>query len=208
MLKEKRREQVLLRATEIFSEKGYYSTNVSDIIEKAGIARGTFYLYFQSKRQVFDSIIDTLLKEIDLRLKPIALEPGSPPPLEQLQENATRVLTYLLDNRQLTQILLQHAEGLDQECDEKLDGFYQKLADMIGSSLKHGIAMGLVRQCNTRLTAYSIIGLVKEVIRQLISSDEDIADLDEVGEELLKFGLLGVLLTVPPHYRWIKGESK
>ncbi|MEE9199623.1 MAG: TetR/AcrR family transcriptional regulator [Dehalococcoidia bacterium] len=207
MLKEKRREQLIYYAGEIFSEKGYYSANISDIIKRAGVARGTFYLYFEGKRQLFDSIIDTILRETARCLRPIELSPGSPPPLEQLRDNTIRVITYLLENKQLTGILLRHAEGLDKECDEKLDRFYRTLAALIESSLKHGIQMGLVRQCNTRLTAYGIIGLGKEAIRQLISTHEDIPDLDEVVGELMNLGLLGLLLTVPPHYRWTKAAA-
>ncbi|MFQ5872819.1 MAG: TetR/AcrR family transcriptional regulator [Dehalococcoidia bacterium] len=208
MLKEKRKEQLIHYAGEVFSEKGYYSANVADIIGRAGIARGTFYLYFDGKRQIFDSVIDILLQEIDRRLKPIDLASGSPSPFDQLRDNASRVLTYLWENRQQTLILLRHAEGLDEECDRKLEQFYRKLEDMIQSSLNHGVEMGLVRQCNTRLAASCIIGLGKEAIRQLISSHEVAPDLGELVEELLNFGLLGVLLNVPPHYRWITGEKR
>ena len=208
MLKAQRRERLIKSAGEVFSEKGYFSANVSDIIQRAGIARGTFYLYFDGKRQVFDSITDTLLEEIEECLKPIDLSKDAAPPLEQLHSNVTRVLGYLLNNRPLTQILLRHAEGLDKESDRKLDRFYATLADMIEASLKHGIEMGLVRECNTRLTAYCIIGLSKEAIRQLISlQQEPMPDLDELLEELLNFGLQGVLLTVPPHYRWTNQEQ-
>jgi AcrR family transcriptional regulator len=207
MLKEKRREQLIRSAGEVFSEKGYFSANVSDIIQRAGIARGTFYLYFDGKRQVFDSITDTLLKEIEGRLKPIDLGKDAAPPLEQLHSNLTRVLSYLLDNKPLTQILLRHAEGLGKESDQKLDRFYAKLANMIEASLKHGVEMGLMRECNTRLTTYCIIGLGKEAMRQLTSSQQGpIPDLDELLEELLSFGLQGVLLTVPPNYLWTNND--
>ena len=47
-----RREQVLLCAQRVFSRKGYHAAGVADIIQAAGVARGTFYLYFESKRRV------------------------------------------------------------------------------------------------------------------------------------------------------------
>jgi AcrR family transcriptional regulator len=43
-------------AKELFSEKGFKNTNVPDITEKAGIATGTFYLYYVSKEQLFMEI--------------------------------------------------------------------------------------------------------------------------------------------------------
>ena len=205
MLKEKRRQQLLNCAGEVFSQKGYYAANISDIIDRAGVARGTFYLYFEGKWQIFDNIINTMLGEIERCLKPIQLTPGSLPPLDQLRDTVNRVFAYLLQNKNLIQILLHHAEGLDKESDEKLAKFYQRLADMIESGIKHGIEMGLIRQRNPRLAAYCIIGLGKEGIGQLIASREAGSDLDELLEEFLSFGLLGILLTVPPHYRWING---
>jgi len=44
--REERRAQVLRHAKRIFAHKGYHRTNVADIISRARIARGTFYLYF------------------------------------------------------------------------------------------------------------------------------------------------------------------
>ena len=43
-----RREQVLRHAKRIFARKGYHRTNIADIIARAHIARGTFYLYFRT----------------------------------------------------------------------------------------------------------------------------------------------------------------
>jgi AcrR family transcriptional regulator len=43
-------------ATELFSEKGFADTNVSEIVKKTGMAVGTFYLYYPSKEQLFMEI--------------------------------------------------------------------------------------------------------------------------------------------------------
>jgi AcrR family transcriptional regulator len=45
----------------VFKEKGYHATSVNDIIDAAQIARGTFYLYFTSKREVFAELSATFL---------------------------------------------------------------------------------------------------------------------------------------------------
>ena len=47
-----RREQILSAARLVFDEKGYESATVSEIVSAAGVAQGTFYLYFPSKRDV------------------------------------------------------------------------------------------------------------------------------------------------------------
>ena len=45
-----RREQLLAAARKVFREKGYDGATISDIVEVAGVAQGTFYLYFSSKK--------------------------------------------------------------------------------------------------------------------------------------------------------------
>ena len=45
--KRRKRESLLNNAFELFTQKGITDTTISDIVEKAGVAKGTFYLYFQ-----------------------------------------------------------------------------------------------------------------------------------------------------------------
>ena len=47
-----RRQQILTAARSVFEEKGYETATVSDIVQRAGVAQGTFYLYFPSKKDV------------------------------------------------------------------------------------------------------------------------------------------------------------
>ena len=117
MLKKNRREDILKAAIGIFSHKGYHDTSISDIIKKAGIARGTFYLYFETKRQIFDSILNTFLIELDSCIRKIEIGENKPTPIEQLKGNLIRVFTLLIENPDLSRILLRHATGLDQESD-------------------------------------------------------------------------------------------
>ncbi len=194
MLKERRQEQVFHAAKEVFSEKGYAKTKISDIIQRAGIARGTFYLYFDSKQHIFSNLLEYLLEEFDQRIHTIELAEGAPPPLAQLRDNLTRIITVALDEPQLIRTLLHHATGPDEELDRKLEDFYTHVTDRIEWALKLGISMGLVRPCHTRLVAYSILGSIKEVMRQLASQGDTSLDVPEVVESLLSFGLHGVLV--------------
>src|SRR5438552_1828440 len=59
-LREERRAQVLATARRLFAERGYHNTSISEIIAACRIARGTFYLYFESKRAIFDELLDDL----------------------------------------------------------------------------------------------------------------------------------------------------
>ncbi len=53
-----RRNEILDAAEEMFAVQGYDSTSVQQLIDKIGIAKGTFYYHFKSKEEVMDGIID------------------------------------------------------------------------------------------------------------------------------------------------------
>ncbi len=190
MERQARRAQVLRHAKRIFARKGYHRTNVADIIERAGIARGTFYLYFQNKKDLFEELLEQVVGELTTRIQRLRVGAEHPDPVQQLRDNLGRVLDYVLAERELTDILLNHSTGFDRELDEKIQDFYDRIAALIQRSLDLGIQMNLVRKSNTRATSYAILGGIKEVIGMLSRSRE--TDTAEFVEEILDFGLRGV----------------
>jgi TetR/AcrR family transcriptional regulator, fatty acid metabolism regulator protein len=195
--KDRRRKQVLHSARDVFARKGFHETSVSDIIRRAGIARGTFYLYFKNKRHIFYCLLEALLQELDQHVETIRLGSREPPPLEQLRDNLARVITFSLQKPEIVRILFHHATGLDGEFDRMLDDFYGRIADRIEWALKTGIEIGLVRQCNTRLVAFAVMGSMLEIIRQLASKGIPPRNLRAVLDNLIEFGLRGVLVEKP-----------
>ena len=186
--------KILEAAKKVFADKGYHGASVKDIIRKAKIARGTFYLYFTGKRHIFDCLLDSILEGIDQRVHTIRVGPGNPPPLLQLRGNVERALEVLLTDSNLAHILLNYAVGLDPESCQKLAVFYEKIADRIEESLRLGMRMGLVRPCRPRLTAYIILGCLKEVIASLSRRKEKHPPLRSIVDEILQFGLKGVYI--------------
>jgi len=181
-------------AKEAFASRGYRATSISLIVRDAGIARSTFYQYFDSKLHLFQSILDTFLLDLHDSIRPISLAPAAPTPLDQIQDNLTRVLNLVMGERDLTRIILHQTNTLDHTVVQKLEDLYSEAAGMIQRSLDLGVAMNLVRPCDTRLTSYSIVGAVKEVIFQLTSSQEPQPPIEDLVRELLEFGMGGILL--------------
>lgn len=58
---EKRKKELLKIAYEMFLTQGYENTSVDEIIEKAQIAKGTYYYHFQSKEQMLEEVIDMMI---------------------------------------------------------------------------------------------------------------------------------------------------
>jgi AcrR family transcriptional regulator len=51
-------------AEEVFNTYGYYDASIVKITEAAGVAQGTFYVYFRSKKEIFDEVVADLNRRV------------------------------------------------------------------------------------------------------------------------------------------------
>jgi len=195
MKKAERRAQVLDTAREIFARQGYHRTSVSDIVQGAGIARGTFYLYFENKRAIFEELLDGLIGMLEEQL--VRIDPAGDV-VAQLRINVVKIIDLFLDNRELTRILVHEAVGLDAEFDEKLADVFRRIHRMVEASLALGQEMGVVRRFDTGIAARCVMGSVRETIHYLVvESDSSVGPVTEVDreklvDELLAYNLFGL----------------
>ena len=56
-----RREAILAAALDEFSARGFEATRLDDVAKRAGVAKGTIYLYFRDKESLFQELIRTML---------------------------------------------------------------------------------------------------------------------------------------------------
>lgn len=71
---ERQRHRIIEQALDLFSAKGYHRTHVSDITEGLGISKGTFYLYFRNKHDLFVAVFDHLSRVLTRTEEKIADE--------------------------------------------------------------------------------------------------------------------------------------
>lgn len=191
--RERRRRTVLDTALRVFSEKGYHHTRVSDIIEAAGIARGTFYLYFDSKNAIFHELLDLLLGQIRENVVGVDLSEGAEPIRDQLLVSVGRVLEAFSENTALAKFVLREAVGIDEEVDRKLESFYAHLHVWLSVSLENGQRIGLVRQLDTEYVAWCIIGSVRQFLQLVLDRPRAELDVDHLSQVILDFHLQGIL---------------
>jgi AcrR family transcriptional regulator len=108
--KDERPNEILAAAFEEFAEKGFAATRLEDVARRAGIAKGTIYLYYASKQELFRAVVRRLLPRYDAIEHMVLDYPGSTesmlygPFLEAqrqlLQSNLPRLLSVLLTEGQ------------------------------------------------------------------------------------------------------------
>jgi AcrR family transcriptional regulator len=187
-----RRRQILTAAKTVFAEAGYHGASINAIIERAQIARGTFYLYFESKSAVFDSILDQALSDLRTRIRRIEVDdPKAPPPQVQLREQVIATLEYIVSDRPLALLLLSAGHTPDAEAAERLDQFFAEVRDLLRRALETGIEIGLLRPCQPPLVAAAMLGMIRGVIEFVVHGDA--IRVDDVVSEMLLVALRGVL---------------
>jgi AcrR family transcriptional regulator len=195
-LRAERRAHILRTALRVFAEKGYHRTSVSDVVEAAGVARGTFYLYFESKSLIFLALVDELLDHLRRNVSGVDLRPGAAPVDRQIVAIVEHVLRTTEQNRALATILFREAVGLDADVDDKLRRFYASLEGYIAEALREGQRMGAVRaDLDVAVVSTCVLGSVKQVIDQhLVGATADGAfDVPRFARAILDYNLRGVL---------------
>src|SRR5438067_13145312 len=112
-----RREQLLDAALTVFSAEGYSAAKVSDIVGHAGVAQGTFYLYFRSKQEVMLALFERFQHAlIEARCAGDQAAPSTPEQFRAAVLEKTRaILRAALAHRQLAALFMKEAMGADPE---------------------------------------------------------------------------------------------
>lgn len=174
-----------------FGRKGYHDTQVSDIIAEAKVARGTFYLYFEGKREIFEAIIGQIFQEIAGQIRALPLDAVDQIP-SQIMGNLRRVTALLMKNPLWIKLVFSDAVGLDSEFDTHIRNFYELVLDYIRRGLKQGQKMGFVRDCDVGVLAVCVLGAVKEVFYQYVLGTEKPA-VREIEREIYTFVITGII---------------
>ena len=192
MDKAERRQQILNHARDVFAKRGYYAAKIDDIVAAAGIARGTFYLYFEDKRAIFEEIVDRVFTRLGMTILRVDPDDAARSVGTQIRENIRRIAALLLEDRATTKIMLSDAVGVDAAFDRKLHSFYDEVATLLETSLRDGQALGVVAPGDPKLFAYLTLGALKELLYQVVLREWEITE-DDLVEEIFGFLRRGFL---------------
>ncbi|MCB1002138.1 MAG: TetR/AcrR family transcriptional regulator [Acidimicrobiales bacterium] len=137
------RAKLLAAAREVFCERQYLDTSISEIAERAGVAHGTFYTYFESKQDVFREVTLEFQRELlEARDRAAAIEEGTL--LERVERTNRTYLEAYRDNAQLWAVIEQVATFNDELRTirrDMRDAFVVRSEKAIRSFQRQGLAL-------------------------------------------------------------------
>lgn len=182
-----RRQEILAAARDVFARRGYHQTTIDDIVAEAGVARGTYYLYFEDKRAVFSDLIDRFSQRLSMAIVRIVPDDPQNSVDEQVHENLRIILGVCLAERAMTKILFTDAAGIDSAFDRKLQNFYDTVVQLLTESLKEGQGLGIVRDGEPRVLAYLTLGALKELLYQAVTLGLSEESADVLTQQMYSF---------------------
>lgn len=147
------RRRLLEAAEQVFAELGYHDASIVKITEAAGVAQGTFYLYFASKREIFDELVRDLNARIRHAMSEGALPGRTRAEVEELGFRA--FFRFTAEHPALYRIIRQ-AEFVSPEM---LHYHYAKLAEGYVEGLRQAMAAGEVAPADPEVLAYALMGI-------------------------------------------------
>ncbi|WP_285396584.1 TetR/AcrR family transcriptional regulator [Lysinibacillus sp. fls2-241-R2A-57] len=109
---ERSKQLLLEKAVELFSEKGYHNTKISDIVKAANVTQPTFYLYFESKDSLYNDLNRRFQRGFDEIMSKQAEEvvKGLEGFVTMLKQKIQMLFVYIIENPKLTKIGLFESE--------------------------------------------------------------------------------------------------
>lgn len=176
-LADRRRQQIVESAVEVFAEHGYERTTVAMLSRRAGVGQGTVYRYFVNKRDLFDSVFDHATEQVFSSVDTAVLLD----PIDTVDEFVIRVnrlgeemFTLLASTTPYIKLVLVEAVAVDEEMTRRVGGVQQLVMSMIATALEHGKERGWVRrEVDTDLVSVAMAALaVPGVLRGVRAGGE------------------------------------
>lgn len=184
------RGEILSAAEKVFAAKGFFSTTMSDIAREAEFGTGSLYKYFKSKDDLYFTLIDEKVEEINI---PVKAELSQKTPAVVRIKNALGLqFEFFERNKDFFRIYTSERsrfewmvkDELGKDLHEKMVAYIRLLAEV----MRQGIEKGEFRPLNPMDLAHALVGIVNSFVFEWIISRESyplISKLDTVLEIFL-----------------------
>ncbi len=163
---ERTRRRLLEAAERIFAEVGYHDASIVKITEAAGVAMGTFYLYFRGKKEIFDELLRDLNRRVRHAMSEASSQGGTR--LEQEVLGFKAFFRFTAEHPALYRVIRQ-AEFVSPEM---LRYHYDKLSSGYVEGLRAAAERGEVGEIDAEVTAWALMAAGELIGMRWILWDE------------------------------------
>jgi AcrR family transcriptional regulator len=181
------RREIIDAAFALFTERGYHATGIADIAARLGIGHGTFYRYFENKRDIVEHVIDDVIQRV-LGALQAENAPDAVDTLEDYRTQSARIGEALgaivMDDPRIARMILLEAPGIDGAMSQRILEFYDLAAGLTAGYLEHGVRLGYLRpDLDIDGTARAINGMILGSMLTAVSNP-DAADQRRLSEAI------------------------
>lgn len=177
-----RRAELVGAASAVFARKGFAGASVDEIARAAGVAKGTVYLYYPSKHDIYWAALESGIVALDRALR-AAVEACEVSLHAQLLALARTKLAYFDERRDFFRIFFCElgSQACEVSAHPRLRPMYLEQVHYVETLIAAAVARGEIRRCEPRRVAFAISDLARGVVRRrllepaLTSIDEDAA---------------------------------
>ena len=160
---------ILQVATKLFSKKGFKDTSIADLANAIGTAQGTIFYHFNSKEQLFLSVLKALNEGIIEEFKSYLRERDFKTGLH-MAEGAISFYIYLAGTMEEWFLLLHRHDAyelaeVNNVCRQNLEGIYNSILDIFEKAVLLGQEDGSIADMPARKTALIIFAMVDGLVR-------------------------------------------
>jgi len=184
------REEILLAAAKVFAAKGFFLTTMSDIAREAEFGTGTLYKYFKSKEELYFTLIDEKVEEIN-RLVKDELSQGTLA-VERIKKVLELQFEFFEQNRDFFKIYISERNRFEWTVKAELGkGLHEKMVayiNILAEVMRQGIEREEFRPMNSLDLAHALVGIVNSFVFEWMMSREPyplISKVDTVLEIFL-----------------------
>lgn len=199
VLTRERREQIARAALEVFSARGYGEATVRSIARRAGVAEGTVYLYFRSKRDLLFAAWESVAVSAVLPSLRRA-EEAAPGTEEEVLAAVFRDQFRTLRRYGAFFRLVMHRADVDPEFRRRVRSRLRQFLDEVTDVLERGMRRGVLAELNPEVVVRALGALLRGIVLFDRYDPKPLFDrysVEEVAREVARFVLYGLLPRAP-----------
>jgi len=180
------RERILETATLTFAGRDYHEVLMDDVARESGVAKGTLYRYFPSKRALYIGVMFEGIDRLHDALR--AAVAGSGDPVRKLARFVSALLDHFWDQRFFFALIHRNEYRADDPDSREWERRRTQISDLVQHLVEEAIAVGALRRIEPRIAAEMLLGMLRGVSRYRADDDT----LPELVRVVLEAFLRGV----------------